>query len=389
MAEIGAEVPVPQTPEASKGLTRRNFLKKGLAVGVGAVAGSVIGSTLEQAVKNSDQGDKTVVIDGIRVTAEQFTPEGKEDYDRTKCLVYVPGFPWSASEDVIHEFPKQLANQFGVRSFIVTTDKGMENPESLSQQADALRKFLQSQGVQEIEAIVGQSKGTVGAAYLAENWQRNNGKLRMVALANPRGLNKMGTIELIGKFQKDVFEIGRKERKNFRDRVDTPDVAQEAVQKGFTRSLLRNVKHYSLGFIPVLLSQFRTMTEVDPIFSKIKAPILLFVADKDLVSETAKYIPGQTVTAQEAGSKRAAMIQTTKGRERYLKENVFTSSEKVKVLESSRMGDHLAIPGVRARQTARIIKGETERLNRNETQNLAQTIAQTAKDLGISQVKAA
>lgn len=333
-----------------------------------------VGFGPREMLKSIGRDDKVEEIDGTKITYEEFRPEGKENINPTQAVVYLSGFPWSAAEKSIHTFPQVLANSFGTRGFIIDSKRDRDDPESLIRQADSVRKFFEQKGVSEF-TLVSQSVGAIKAAYLAENLERTGKKVNSVVLANPRGLDKMGKLDLIIKFAKDVMKIGPEEierNKQNKVKVVTPGAGQKEIQQGFLRSILRNVKYFGWQYVPLLWSQLKLMTEIDPIYKKIKAPVLLFVASKDLVSETEKYIPGQKVTADwerlnkadQAKANRTAMAQTTSGRERYLKQNTFTSAQDVKVLETSRIGDHLAVPGPRAKQVADISARHLERVRK-------------------------
>lgn len=358
---------ISYTPPPGAQKINRNIFKTAAST-VGKHIGERFGfvGKAKEAIKNVGKDDKFEVIDGTKVTYEEFKPAGKEVVDPTKAVIYLAGFPWSAAEKSIHTFPQALTNSFGTRGFIVDSKRNSDDSQSLRLQAESVRKFFEQKGVSEF-TLVGQSLGTIKAAYLAENLEGMGKKVNSVVLANPRGMDKMGKLDLLVKFAKNVMTVEAKElEKNKQNKINvvTQGADPKEIQQGFVRSILRNIKHFGWQYIPLLKSQLKLLTEIDPIYNKIKAPVLLFVATNDLVSETEKYIPNQKVTPEQANTpaeqpieNRAAMAQTTKGRERYLKENIFTSSSNVKVLETSRIGSHFAITEPRAKQSARISAG--------------------------------
>ncbi len=364
-----AEIPTPP-PTEGRGFSKRNFFKvAAVAAGVGIAIRA--GFKAREMLRQVGKEDKVEEIDGTKITYEEFKPEGKEVVDPTKAVIYLTGFPWSAAEKSIHKFPQVLTNSFGMRGFIIDTKRERDDSDSLAKQADSTRKFFKQKGIKEV-VLVSQSLGVIKQAYLTVNLETTDDiKVKSVIAANPRGLDKMGKRDLVAKFAKDVFKVGLEEKvRNEQNKIKivTPEADPKEIQQGFIRSILRNVKYFGWQYAPLLWSQLKTLTEIDPIFKQIKAPVLLFVASKDLVSETEKYIPGQKVVPEHKDTKkeqvdanRIAMTQTTKGRERYLKENIFTSAQEVKVLETSRLGDHLAVPGPRAQQVADISAKYPER----------------------------
>lgn len=318
----------------------------------------------------------------MKGTYEVFNPVGKDNFDPTKAVIYLPGWPWSANEEPTKEFPRRLANNFGFRCFNIDTKTSAENPQYLNQQAQATLEFLKKNGIKEV-TIAGHSVGAIKAAYLEVAAQNDaDFKVKGVVIANTRGLDKIGLGELIQRFIKDAFVTGKEYRKKLR-KTDIPDPSDRIIQGGLTASVLRNIKERG-AYIPLLLDQVKTLTQVDPIFGKIKAPVLLLVSEADMVSEYKRYMPDESVKKHmepessdqllreqaEVKSKgdegffrkylnalknRINMARFSRGREKFLKNEVFKSAEKVKVLRSERIGDHNAVPGPRAEQSAHII----------------------------------
>lgn len=389
MGETGAEVQVPP-PEPAKGISRRAFLKVGAGVAGAAVLGG--GIKMNEIIQNSGREDRNFEINGVKGTYEVFTPEGKENFDPTKAVIYLPGWPWSANEEPTKEFPRRLANNFGFRCFNIDTKTPKENPEYLAKQALATLEFLKRNGIKEV-TIVGHSVGAIKAAYL-ENAAQNDKdiKAKGIVVANTRGLDKLGLKDLLDRFIKDAFQTGKEYRKNLR-KADIPDPSDQVIQSGFRASIFRNIKEFGWGYIPLLLDQVKTLTQVDPIFGRIKAPVLLLVSEADMVSEYRRYIPEEEVIknlstppldealAQQAEARsgnsegffrrylkalknRINMSRFTKGREKYLQEQVFKSSEGVKVLRSERIGDHNAVPGPQSERVAHISSKMFDRVKR-------------------------
>lgn len=392
MAETGEEVPISQ-PESSKGMmTRRTFVKGAAAVVIGAVIGGMGGAKTNEAIQTSDKEDKTFEINGVKGTYEVFNPVGKENFDRTKAVIYLPGWPWSANEEATKEFPRRLANNFGFRCFNIDTKTPQENPEYLAKQAQATLEFLKKNNIKEA-TIAGHSVGAIKAAYLEVAAQNDTDfKVKGVVIANTRGLDKIGLGELIRRFIKDAFVIGKEYRKKLRKK-DIPDPSDRVIQGGLTDSILRGIKERG-GFIPLLLEQVRTLTQVDPIFGKIKAPVLVLVSEADMVSEYRRYMqdekvmehmepePSGAVLSKQAEVKnktgdvgffrkylnalknRINMARWSKGREKFLGKEVFKSAENVKVLRSERIGDHNAVPGPQSERAAHISSKMFDRMKR-------------------------
>ncbi len=387
----GAEVPVPQ-PELAKGISRRTFLKVGAGVAAIAVIGG--GVKMNEIIQNSTRGDRNFEINGVKGTYEVFDPEGKENFDQTKkAVIYLPGWPWSANEEPTKEFPRRLAKNFGVRCFNIDTKTPKENPEYLAKQAQSTLEFLKQNGIKEA-TFVGHSVGAIKAAYL-ENAAQNDPdfKVKGVVIANTRGLDKIGLRDLLGRFIKDAFQTGKEFRKKLRS-TDIPDLSDQVIQKGFRASILRNIKEFGWGYIPLLLDQVKTLTQIDPVFGKVKAPVLLLVSESDMVSEYKRYIPEDEVAKNlppqlsedsliqraearntvgkegffrkylNALKNRINMSRFTKGREKYAEKEIFVSAKKVRVLRSERMGDHNAVPGPVAEKVSYISSKIFDRMER-------------------------
>lgn len=390
MAEGSGPGPEVQVNKGSL-VTRRNFLK----LAAGAVAGGAVmgGVKTNEAIQLSDKEDKTFEINGVKGTYDIFDPEGKEGFDQTKAVIYLPGWPWSANEEPTKEFPRRLANNFGFRCFNIDTKTPKEDPEYLTKQAQATLEFLRQSGIREA-TIIGHSAGAIKAAYLETAAQNDPSfKVKGVVIANTRGLDKIGLGDLLQRFIKDAFITGKGFRKNLR-KIDIPDPSDQVIQSGFKASILRNIKEFGWGYIPLLLDQIKTLTQIDPIFGKVKAPVLLLISEVDLVSDYRRYMPEKEVAENlppqpsegsliqqaqarntvgnegffrkylNALKKRINMSRFTKGREKYLQDQVFKSSEGVKVLRSERVGDHNAVPGPRAEQISHISSKMFDRMKR-------------------------
>lgn len=254
-------------------------------------------------------------------------------------------------------------------------------------------EFLKKNGIKEA-TIAGHSVGAIKAAYLEVAAQNDaDFKVKGVVIANTRGLDKIGLGELIRRFIKDTFVIGKEYRKKLR-KTDIPDPSDKVIQSGFKASILRSIKEYGWGYIPLLSKQFQNLTQVDPIFGKVKAPVLLLVSEADMVSEYRRYMPDEKVmehmepeTPEQVLSRQAEvknktgdvgffrkylnalknrinMARWSRGREKFLKKEVFKSAEKVKVLRSERIGDHNAVPGPRAEQVSHISSKVFDRMER-------------------------
>ncbi len=385
-----SEIPIPK-PESAKGISRRAFLKGAAAAVGGAAVGG--GIKMSEIIQNSGREDKIFESNGVKGTYEVFSPEGKENFDQTKAVIYLPGWPWSASEEPTKEFPGRLAKNFGVRCFNIDTKTPKEDPEYLSKQAQATLEFLKQKGIKEA-TIVGHSAGAIKAAYLEVAAQNDpDFKVKGVVIANTRGLDKIGLGDLLQRFVRDAFVTGKGFRKNLR-KTDIPDPSDQVIQKGFSASIFKNIKEFGWGYIPLLLDQIKTLTQIDPIFGKVKAPVLLLVSEADLVSDYRRYMPEKEVaknlppqvpegsfvqqaeTRDKTGNEgffrkylnalrnRINMSRFTKGREKYLQDQVFKSSAGVKVLRSERVGDHNAVPGPRAKQVAHIGSRIFDRMRR-------------------------
>ncbi len=391
----GPEVQINKGPI----ITRRNFLKGvGLLTGA-AVGGYAAGRKIDSYLKETEGPHEIFDVEGtkVKVSWKEFKPEGKEDkdIDLTKAVIYLPGWPWEAEGKATWELPKRLANRFGQRSFDVSVISQYSDPESMKKRAEAIMRFLEKRDIKEITGF-GHSVGAITAAYLASI--ENRVKSKGVILANPRGLNSMGLWELAKVFVSDAFTVGPGERKHKR-KTDLEE--PEEIQIGFLKSLLRELQATAGDFYGAAQNRVDALTKTDPIFSKIKVPVLLLVSDKDLVSEYRKYLPSERADLtgaedqminqagnsnkyenlpQESREKtdkgnflmkyftglksRINRARLTRGRERYLQEKVFTQAPSVHVLRSSEQADHNAVPGPRGETVARIASRWFDRLKR-------------------------
>lgn len=367
----------------------------GAAIGLGLAAKKVVSEVrkISSRITEVDKNAHFFEKDGIKVTSVEF---GENVTDKTKAVVGMAGWPWSATEEATHLVQQSLARDFDTRAFNIDAKGAAEDsPQSLAKRADIVRQYLEKQGIEEV-TLFGHSKGAINIAYLAENLQRNSKiKVKAVFLANARGLDELSIPDLALRFKRDIFDIGPTEREHTR-KTDTKELPVAEIQAGFVRSIVRSIKEFGFAYIPLLKSQFKTLTNIDPIYQRIEAPVWIMVSEQDLISDYRRYVPDkdvvqhldhlpadselregivdakkwdqlpeeerQRLSSQEnfvtrhlrSLRNRVKMAQISRGRERYLKKNVFTNAEDVRFIRSVRIADHNAI-AVRAKQVAHIL----------------------------------
>lgn len=101
--------------------------------------------------------------------------------------------------------------------------------------------------------------------------------------------------------------------------------------KDGTVEILKEAMRSHIRFPQRTINEIRAMAKVNPHLAGIKAPIVLIQGAHDLLSKPKEIVP-QVTNIKD--------LQELQERERYLRENIFTSSPYVRMIVPEKMGYH-------------------------------------------------
>ncbi|MBU1000041.1 alpha/beta hydrolase [Patescibacteria group bacterium] len=340
----------------------------------------------------------TVSVFCTEFTPPRFTDEEREKFDPAKAVIFLPGWPWKADKPITYPLPQSLAEGTGAKTFSIYTRVREFGPDSLRLESAGIAEFLGEQGLNGV-TIVGHSEGAIRAVDLAVILQEQCPGIGVngVVLLNPMGMDKRSRVQLVKDFLFDVFGVSGQERE--KAGVDNP----KGLKTQFVQSLLRDIAFAGVRYPKMLLNQMKNLVNINPYLAEIKAPVVIMVTDRDLVSDLRKYLPQSEVESMqppqteeelidEIGRKwdgmdekrktkygtrenyierhkkayqsRKEMASLTRARQQYLKQTLLSKAENVVFLVGTRHADHGGIVDYRHKAVAHIISGIFDRLKR-------------------------
>lgn len=311
-------------------------------------------------------------IDGNKVTVswKEFSPTKEHPTD--EAVIFFPG--WSAGNSkTLEDLTKGFAEDSGRKALSVTTRANEVIPDSLYQEAKALRQMIVEKGLKKL-TLAGHSEGGTKAVNLVDILQRENPEIDIqgLILLDPVGLYEQGKFELARKFTtdtlvttpititKDVFKNPSLVRKGFQAGTDI--IFNMVREMGSTRLV---------GYPKKLWSQISEMAKANTHYQDVTCPVVLIQGEKDPISSHKRVIPTDQIVEPQTKEDPVILLQ----RRKILKETFFPNSPQVDMLVPRKVGHH-GIPHFRSEQIAKVSLGLLDRYWRNANKPAVQTTTQ-------------
>lgn len=296
----------PEVPqgEVHQGIKRRDFLKGGtIAVGIGAgvVAALAIGKHVGEKILPRPAIERSYRIgeDDVILSGQDFLPRTGEVVNPQEAVVFLVGAPMRAQASVTWEQPRQLADQFKVRAYTLDArPQGMFEGNSLDLEVEALRQFIAEAGLKKV-TIFGHSISAVKAVNLVAVLEQLNPDIEVngAVLANPMGFYPQDASDLF--FRRYPAEVGS-ESKLVNPKTPHENPVKTGIQ--LLGSVAADIKQTKLGYLKWFREQVQALTVINPNFGKIKAPVVLLLGEKDLLSEVENVLPKEEIEKRMTAS---------------------------------------------------------------------------------------
>jgi pimeloyl-ACP methyl ester carboxylesterase len=292
----------------------------------------------EQAKHNSQS--KTYEIEGakINVSWKEFFPTNK-DAPQDEAILFLPG--WSAgTAKTLRHLSQRFAEDSGTNVLSITTRTEKVIPDSLYEEAKAIRNLIIEKGLKKI-TIASHSEGGIKAADLIDILQKENQDIDIqgLILLDPVGLyeqnrakftvtfiqditiNTVG--DLAGNLIKDLL-LGHSElvRRDLQATVK----GTQALTDVIANIAKEMAKTRITGYPKKIWSQISEMAKTNTHYQDIKCPVVLIQGEKDPVSSPEKVLPEKSESISE-------------GRE-ILKNAFFPNSRHVNLLVGKKIPRH-------------------------------------------------
>ncbi|MDO8664796.1 MAG: alpha/beta hydrolase [Candidatus Liptonbacteria bacterium] len=294
-----------------------------------------------KAEKKIEIHSETVDVGGEKITVswKEFSPAKNAEVPTDSAVVFFPG--WSAGgAETLNHLTQRFAEESGNNAFSITTRAEKVIPDSLYQEAKAVREIIIEKGLKQI-TLAGHSEGGSKAVNLIDILQKENPDIfiRGLALLDPVGLYEQSQRELIGAFAKDTMvNTPATAAKNF---LKDPSLTVKALQAGsdIIFNIAREIKMGGMEYI----ARFHALLEIakaNKRYAKVKCPVVLIQGEQDPVSSHDRVIPSEKDP-----------VLLSKRRE-ILKNTFFPNSPQVDMLVPKKIGHH-GLPHFRADEVAK------------------------------------
>lgn len=330
---------------------------------------SEVPKVFPEQIKHGSQ-NKAYEIEGTRIDVswKEFSPMSREgkplaEISQDEAILFLPG--WSAkAATTINYLTQSFANDSGRTALSITTRPEKVVPDSLYQEAKAIRNLMAEKGLKKI-ILTAHSEGGIKAVDLIYILQKENPNIEIqgLILLDPVGLYEQGEMELARKFGLDTL-------------ISTPITLTKNLRKNpalwlkglrVTTDIIFNmvgemVKAKGIGYPAKLWSQIKEMAKANTRYADVKCPVVLIQGEQDPVSDHKRVIPIKD------GPK------SLSGRSKILKDIFFPNSPRVDMLVPKKIGHH-GIPYFREKSISNASLGLLRRFWETQ-QSHAQPIAQ-------------
>lgn len=320
-----------------------------------------------RSLRSNSTVSKVYNVEGTKVlvTWREFSQKDK-GYLHDRALIFFPGWPLRAESKSIQELSKELANNSGLRTFIIHTRSEQIIPDSIYLEMHAVCKFLAEQELKYI-TLVGYSQGSIKAIDTIVLLQEMNPTMHTegLILMVPVGLNDFHCGTLIRSYIWDFFittplvilrEIFKKHqmKNKLLALVEIMVLASKAFFS-FFYCILREMMISHLRYLSRFRNEVREIAKKSPYLDQIRVPIILIQGVSDLVSDQNKILAQIKVQAQKVGlqdQSEKALISYKDLSPQLLKKYLFSQSSSIKLVNAQKLGSH-SLPIFRSKTVAR------------------------------------
>lgn len=288
---------------------------------------------------------------GIDVNVKSKVFESKESKPG-EAVIFLPGLQMNPDDNIVKDLGMSYAERSKRNTYIVTSEltkntvEDIQPKESLFfEEALAIKEFIKKQNIKDI-IIVGYSVGGYKGIDLAYILQKDvTCSVKGLVLLSSPGLYE----QKAGMLKKNLIN----------DSLATPiDVLSESSKysnafkrgfngvSGFTKIVLNTSLNTDVG--KKIKRDFSEMEKYNTHVEELEIPIVVIQGSGDMVVEAEKITPKEISSSD---------------RERYLKNNIFKKSPKVKMVIADHLGRH-GLPVFRSESVANASIGLLERMHK-------------------------
>lgn len=279
---------------------------------------------------------------GIALAWKAFQPsetsQPQEADTSKKAVVFIPG--WSITEQAksIELLGKTFADYSQDTTYAVDTRTDKVIPNATELQAEAIRRFIEERGLEEI-TLVGNSLGGVEAIHLTALLQERNPNITIdgLVLFDSMSLYDQSGANLAVSYAKDMVNT----RMDLRHppQMKGSDVLADQNSK-YTKDgiveTLKEVMRSHVRYPSRTLNEIQQMVKTNPHLGAVRAPIVMIQGAHDSLSNPARIIPNQ----EPDSTAESEYIKDIHEREKFLQEHVFTNSPYIRMIVPEKMGHH-------------------------------------------------
>lgn len=314
--------------------------------------------------------------EGVSVAWKIFKPKEKKganppveaEADK-KAVVFMPGWTITERAQSIATLCGEFADYSGGPAYAIDARTDNVLPNSTEIQAEAVRRFIEEQGLSDV-TVVGNSLGGVEAIHLTAFLQEDAEKVKIegLVLLDSLSLYDQSVPELGLNYAKDMantqmasLEVASKRAMGDKPRIKESTASALTSQNrkyltDGTAELLTEVMRSGLRYPKRMASELRQMTKKNPHLQDIKVPVVMIQGGSDLLSNPNEIIP------------EAEKIESMKTREEFLKENLFMNAPHVAMIVPEKLGNH-NVSFARPEEVARASLYMLKRLNREQKED--------------------
>lgn len=217
-----------------------------------------------------------------------FNPEvsPQTEQNSKKAIIFIPGWSIGEQTETVKPICELLAKEskqqtLAVKSRIEKPVRGL-----LPGNAEAIRLFIQGQGLTEV-TLVGQSEGGAIAIALAARLRKKNPDLRVhgLVLLDPTSVYNQEDTELLSIYLKDIITTTSAALRNRGKLAENLTYAASG-GKGIIKEFMSSGGF--LGFINRAGHDVREMAKASPYLSEVKIPVVIAQGASDIISDPNK-----------------------------------------------------------------------------------------------------